>query len=394
MRVCIAYDCVFPNTIGGAERWYTNLAERLAAAGHDVTYITRRQWTDSAESPRIEGVDVRAISGRSRLYGAGARRRAGPPARFGIATARHLLRHGRRYDVVHTASFPFFSVLAIAACRPWARYRVVVDWHELWDAAYWRAYAGPIVGPIGALVQQLCLRVSHSAICFADLTAERLRASGVRPVVVRGQLSGRFAGDNEIREPTLPSRPPTVVFAGRHTVEKRLPDLVAAVASARRRVPDLQLDVYGDGPARTAVAAAARMHGIEDAVSLPGWVADDVLMAAIRAAACVATASAREGYGMLIVEAAAQGCPVVVVAGPDNAAVEHVDDGVNGLIASDTSPAALSDAIVRVVTAGTPLRRSTAVWYAQHARALALETSLDEVLRVYGSSVDGGAIPG
>ncbi len=31
MRICIVYDCLFPWTYGGAERWYRNLAERLAA---------------------------------------------------------------------------------------------------------------------------------------------------------------------------------------------------------------------------------------------------------------------------------------------------------------------------------------------------------------------------
>ena len=44
MRVCVVYDCLFPHTVGGAERWYRNLAERLAADGHDVTYLPLRQW--------------------------------------------------------------------------------------------------------------------------------------------------------------------------------------------------------------------------------------------------------------------------------------------------------------------------------------------------------------
>jgi hypothetical protein len=30
MRICVVYDCLFPHTIGGAERWYRNLAERRA----------------------------------------------------------------------------------------------------------------------------------------------------------------------------------------------------------------------------------------------------------------------------------------------------------------------------------------------------------------------------
>jgi hypothetical protein len=43
MRIAIVYDCLFPHTVGGAERWYRNLAERLDGS-HEVTYLTRRQW--------------------------------------------------------------------------------------------------------------------------------------------------------------------------------------------------------------------------------------------------------------------------------------------------------------------------------------------------------------
>ena len=48
VRVCVVYDCLFPYTVGGAERWYRNLAQRLAADGHEVTYLTLRQWDRDA----------------------------------------------------------------------------------------------------------------------------------------------------------------------------------------------------------------------------------------------------------------------------------------------------------------------------------------------------------
>jgi hypothetical protein len=54
------------------------------------------------------------------------RRRILPPLVFGFGVLRHLIRHGRRYEVVHTASFPYFSVLAAAVIRPFARYHVFV----------------------------------------------------------------------------------------------------------------------------------------------------------------------------------------------------------------------------------------------------------------------------
>jgi hypothetical protein len=50
VRICIVYDCLYPHTVGGAERWYRNVALRLAEDGHEVTYLTMRQW-DAAGGP-------------------------------------------------------------------------------------------------------------------------------------------------------------------------------------------------------------------------------------------------------------------------------------------------------------------------------------------------------
>jgi Glycosyl transferase 4-like domain len=90
---------------------------------------------DNDEEPRLPGVEVVAVAPRMRLH-SGGRRRILPPLVFGLGVLRHLIRRERRYDVVHTASFPYFSLLAAAAVRPLTRYRMVVDWHELWTREY------------------------------------------------------------------------------------------------------------------------------------------------------------------------------------------------------------------------------------------------------------------
>jgi glycosyltransferase involved in cell wall biosynthesis len=162
VRVCLVYDCLFPWTVGGAERWYRNLAERLVAAGHEVTYLTLRQW-DPDDPPAIPGVRVVAVGPRMELYSGPGQRRVLPPLVFGLGVFRHLARFGRRYDVVHTASFPYFSLLAAAAVRPLGRFGVIADWHEVWTRAYWEEYLGRLGGTIGWLVQRLCARVPQRA---------------------------------------------------------------------------------------------------------------------------------------------------------------------------------------------------------------------------------------
>ncbi len=381
MRVCLVYDCLFPHTVGGAERWYRNLGERLAADGHEVTYLTLRQW-DRGTDPGVAGVDVRVVGPRRALYvgDASGRRRILPPLVFGLGVLWHLLLHGRRYDAVHTASFPYFSLLAAAVAKPLGRYAIVADWHEVWSRAYWREYLGRWGGAVGAFVQRLCARVPQRAFCFSRLHAARLRDEGLRgePTV----LTGEYAGSPDQPVPA-PARP-VVVFAGRHIPEKRAPALLPALAAARERAPELRGELFGDGPERARVLAEIERLGLGDVVEAPGFVEHARVEEALRTALCMVLPSSREGYGLVVVEAAARGTPSVVVAGADNAAVELVDDGENGFVAASAAPEDLAAAILRVWEAGPALREETAAWFGRNARRLSLEQSLETVLAAYG----------
>ncbi len=379
MRICLVYDCLFPHTVGGAERWYRNLAERLAAEGHDVTYLTLRQWDGHEHG--VAGVDVRVVGPRMDLYvkGVSGRRRILPPLVFGAGVLLHLLRHGRRYDVVHTASFPYFSLLAAALTRRLG-FRLVVDWHEVWSREYWREYLGA-AGRLGWAVQACCARVRQRAFCFSRLHAARLEEIGLRGEVQ--VLRGEYGGPIE-SGPPAPAEP-LVVFAGRHIPEKRAPALVPAIALARERVGDLRCEIFGDGPDRAEVERLVREHGLEDVVNVRGFAPADEVHETLRRALCMVLPSSREGYGLIVVEANSVGVPSVVVTAPDNAAVELVEDGVNGVVAPSASAEDLADAIVRIHESGGAMRTSTADWFARNARSLSLEDSLARVAAAYAS---------
>jgi len=380
VRICIVYDCLYPYTIGGAERWYRNLAERLASGGHEVTFLTRRQWERGAD-PEVDGVRVVSVSPRMDLY-AGGRRRLLPPVLFGLGVLRHLLRNGRRYDVVHTASFPYFSLLAANAARKRGGFRVLVDWHEIWTRGYWRSYAGPVVGWIGWRVQAACVRVPQRAFCFSKLHERRLREEGFTGKLTR--LEGQYAGPPPPREPQ-PGRP-VVVYAGRHVPEKGVTALVPALAKALEVVPDLAGEIYGDGPDRNAVLEAIQRDGLAGRVTAPGFVDAAALESALASAMCFVLPSKREGYGLVVIESAAQGVPSVVVEGPDNAATELIEDGTNGAVAPSAGADDLASAIVCVYNAGSGLRASTLEWFRRNATRLSLEGSLQVVLGEYASA--------
>lgn len=376
------YDCLFPWTVGGGERWFRAVAERLAADGHEVTYLTRTQWA-GGEEPQLPGIRVIGIGRRHLELYDGEVRKPWPPLRFGIGVFGHLLRHGRDYDVIHTASFPFFSLLAAGLLRPLGRYRIVCDWFEVWSKDYWRNYVGGVAGRIGWLVQAACARVPQVPQAISELSAARVHA--LNPKLQPRVLTGLYDGPLDPPQVTDPPPAPLIVYAGRHTQEKRVPQLIAALAEAHRRRPELRAIVFGDGPHRARVLAEIERLGLGDVVEAPGFVAQERLDEVLQLASCVVQPSEREGYGLIVVESASRGVPVVVVAGADNAMTELVEPGVNGAIADSIEPEPLADAILAVVDAGRPLRESTAAWLTANAERLSLQHTLREVQASYSA---------
>lgn len=381
MRVCIAYDCLYPWTVGGHERYLTGLAEHLAAAGHEVTYITRRQWD---EPPQVEGVEVVAVSRAEPLYDEAGRRRIGEAVRYGIGVGRHLIAHRGAYDVVHLVGFPYFSVPAARVALLASRTRIFVDWPEVWTREYWREYLGPVTGLVGYAIQRLCVALTPWAFVFSDLHGERLAAQGLRSAPIR--LSGPVGWPIET-DPAPAPPAPTVLFVGRMIPEKQVLLVPEAIALARRTVPELRGVVLGDGPDRAALLDRLDRLGLAEVVEAPGFVEAARVRQALRSASCLLAPSVREGFGLIALEAAAAGTPVVAVDAPDNAMVERIEDGVNGFVVPATPPA-LAEAIARVV--GEPgLRRSTAAWFERTAAQLAPDAIARTVAAAYAGEPAG-----
>jgi glycosyltransferase involved in cell wall biosynthesis len=380
-RVCIIYDCLYPYTIGGAEKWYRELASSFVSQGDEVVYLTRKQWEEDAP-PAIDGVEVVAVMGRAELYDSKGNRRIGETLRFGFGVFRHLLAHRRSYDVVHLCAFPYFSLIAARLALVGRSARVGVDWFEVWSASYWSDYLGSLPGRVGVAVQRACIRLTPLAFAYSELAADRLVRGGVRhpPVKLRGMHAGEIGPDEETGCRTGGGR---VVWIGRLIPEKRSTLVPGVVARLRSTHPDLRATMIGAGPQTAQLRSAITEAGVDDMVSAPGFVERQVLEDALRNADCLLVTSVREGYGVVVLEAAARGTPVVVVEAEDNAAAELIEPGVNGYLVPSDDPQAIADAIRRVIDEGGGLRRTTREWF---ERSSGGPGSADVILATYAGS--------
>jgi len=157
---------------------------------------------------------------------------------------------------------------------------------------------------------------------------------------------------------------PLVVAVGRLVPVKRFHLVVDALVAVRRRHPDLEAVIVGEGYERDALESQIAELGASDWISLPGRLGDDELHDLYRRAWVLASASAHEGWGMTITEAAASGTPSVAtrIAGHADAIV----DGRTGLLVDST--AELARALDRVL-GDEVLRKELTRSALEHARS-------------------------
>jgi glycosyltransferase involved in cell wall biosynthesis len=123
---------------------------------------------------------------------------------------------------------------------------------------------------------------------------------------------------------------PLALCVGRLAPVKRQGDLIDAAVIARRRVPDMQLKIVGDGPLRPALEARVAAQGATEWITFAGRLSHAELVAEYQRAWLVSSASLAEGWGLTVTEAAACGTPAVAtdVSGHRSSVV----DGVTGTL--------------------------------------------------------------
>ncbi len=148
----------------------------------------------------------------------------------------------------------------------------------------------------------------------------------------------------------------TVVTVGRISYEKNHESLLRAWQTVARRHPDWKLCIYGSGSLEEQLHRQIRELGLEGCVSAPGAIRD--VPERLKAASVFVLTSRFEGFGLVLLEAAGAGLPLVSYACPCGPR-DILAGGRNGILVPAGDEAALADAICRLIE-NSALRRQMA----------------------------------
>jgi phosphatidylinositol alpha-1,6-mannosyltransferase len=335
----------FPPRVGGAQRYVHDLVRHLPP---DRVTVLAPRWPEWEVFDEDQPFSV---------FRFGAKYLA--PSPDVLRRVRTLIRDTGGEAVLFGHGLPLAVMGPRLMADPGVPYAVLTHGAEVWAAG--------IPGSARAL-WYACSR-ALTVFAVSSYTAARVRPAvpdGVPLVILPpGVDTERFRPDitgRRIRERYELHEAPVAVCVSRLVTRKGQDVLIRGWREVLRRVPEARLLLVGDGPSRVRLEGIAAEEGVTSSVIFAREVPEEELPE-LYAAGDVFVMPCRsrkgglevEGFGIVFLEAAAMGLPVV--AGNSGGAAEAVEDGETGLVVDGRDVAAVAGAVADLLE--DPARAAT-----------------------------------
>ena len=239
------------------------------------------------------------------------------------------------------------------------RVPIVLNYHNITPARFFTVWHPELAKSVEMGRQQLHLLapLTRRAIADSEYNAQELKEVGIRDVVVSPVLWKLAVRENQdvLNTATIPEDSGTMLFVGRIAPNKCHHDLISALAVLSRTRPKSRLILVGDAsPIQYLVSLEnlARQLGVINQIYFAGKLSDKDLFYCYNVSDIFVCVSEHEGFGVPLVEAMANGLPVVAYGA---AAVTETVKGA-GIVLKDKRPVTLASALNQVLGDGQ-LRR-------------------------------------
>lgn len=351
---------------GGSEVYIEQIAQRLVERGHEVTLLCAAHER-GPEQEWVEGVRVLRAGSKLTVYSrARARLRSGELGPLDV--------------IVDTQN-------GIGFLAPWAtRTPVVVLVHHV-HREQWPVVYDPVRARVGWWIEsRLAPRVyrERQYVAVSEATRRDLVGLGIpasRIAVIHNGTTMRIGPAH-----TPPDAAPRILVLGRLVPHKRVEHVLLAAKALRHDVPGLTVAVVGDGWWAQDLRAAAREIGVDDIVEFTGHVDEREKERQIERAWVLALPSLKEGWGLVVMEAAAKGVPTVAYR-EAGGVTESVHEGVSGLIVDGGVPEFTG--AVRQVLIDADLRRRLGPGARTHAHGYSWDSAADRFEAVLNHAAEG-----
>jgi glycosyltransferase involved in cell wall biosynthesis len=386
VRVLFVSDVYFPR-VNGVCTSIRTFREDLAGCGVETLLVAPHY---DLTAPHYD-LTAEEESGVTRVASAGVpgdpedrRMRWGPLVRALESLPRGCV------DVVHVHT-PFVAHYAGTRFARRAKIPCVATYHTFFEE-YLHHYVPVMPRRLGRFLARAFTRSQcddvQALIAPSDPMRDILLTYGVSTpvyVVPTGLPADRFRPGDGARfraEAGLPADRPLVTYVGRVAHEKNIDFLVKVFVEVRRTIPAAVLVIAGEGPARESLKSQVARLGLQQEVCFAGYLDRNTgLLDCYAAADVFVFASRTETQGLVLLEAMAQGAPIVSTA---ELGTRSVLKAGSGALVVDERLDEFASAVVRVLQ-DPELRRDLSERGRTYARTWSSAAMAHRLSELYGS---------
>ncbi len=312
MKILFISDVYFPR-INGVSTSIETFRHELRALGHTVHLIAPDYPTSSKDETDILRVPSRYLP-------------FDPEDR--LMNYRWVMRHleklrGENYDIIHIQT-PFVAHYLGTKLSGLLNIPCVETYHTFFEE-YLYHYVPLVPKRLMKLIAKRFSRHQgnslHGMIVPSHPMLSILKSYGVTThaeVIATGIEPESFVQGDRVafrNNHSISQTRPVLLFVGRVAYEKNIGFLLKVLMQVRKEVPDILFVIAGEGPARASLESEVKLIGLSENVQFIGYLDRHTeLNSCYRSADIFVFSSRTETQGLVLLEALAQGVPVVSTA--------------------------------------------------------------------------------
>jgi glycosyltransferase involved in cell wall biosynthesis len=297
MNILFVTDFYKPH-IGGVEKLFASLAEKLVEKGNNITYITWKYDRNLASKEILNGVRIYRVSSPSRLF-------------FSLFALPKIIRESKKADIIHTSTYS--SAFGAWIAGKIAKKKVVITVHEVWGNLWMKLpFLSQAEKRAFRWFEKWLFKLNFDTyIAVSDFTEKKLIELGIPNHKITRIYNGI---DYDLPQWNDPGLPFTFTYFGRTGASKGLDLLIEAAERLSESQPEIRFKFILSPQSKkvfNTVTRRIKEGPLQNATKIFSKLPYPTLINELQHSNCIVIPSYCEGFGFTAVEASAMGIPVI-----------------------------------------------------------------------------------